>query len=651
MSRITSIAAILVAAAASPAQTFTVIGLPDTQNYSESYPQIFADQTQWVADSIDLLDIRYVSHFGDVVQHGDDIGEWANADLAMTTLDIAGIPYGVTAGNHDITASGSAIQPYIPQLFESYFGPQRFVGKPWYRGASPSGMSSYQVFDAHGLQFLALHVECDGALRELEWAQGVLHENRDKPCFFTTHRYLQDAEDYLPFPLPFAIPLSGRYPSVWYGVEGIYADGGIQSQEFFDWFVRRNPNIFMVNCGHFHEEFRQTSSNVEGNAVHEVLADYQDDPNGGNGWLRVMTFDLGNNRIDVQSYSPWLDQTRTAGESQFSLPVTWTDYYDLEPTVVLQEGIAGYTGTQDTWINEDSSGTSYGNSATMIVDDDVTNEFWPWTTDKRGQALIRFDNLVGAPGVGMVPSGATIQRATLTLEFLDDTNAPSDPDFMLHQALVPWNEASTWNSLGNGLQPGEVSSNFVVIPGDNNRNGDGLRYVDVTWIVQNWANGSPNYGFAILPEIISGKDDGITMTSSEYSNKLLRPKLEVTYVSDCGYTGYDLNASPLNVLEIHGLGLPRVGGSMDITTPNAVDGLVLTAVSAAPANGPLFGGQLLIDPFQLLGTWFGPQTIAIPVPDQPTIAGAQFFFQSLQLDLAQPQGFLFSDGLRAELCR
>ena len=50
---------------------FTVIGLPDTQNYSELYPEIFLDQTQWVASQRYLRDIRYVNHYGDVVQHAD----------------------------------------------------------------------------------------------------------------------------------------------------------------------------------------------------------------------------------------------------------------------------------------------------------------------------------------------------------------------------------------------------------------------------------------------------------------------------------------------------------------------------------------------------------------------------------------------------
>jgi hypothetical protein len=641
-----SLSLLLALATPVAAQTFTVVGLPDTQRYSELYPAIYQSQTQWIAAQAAARSIRYVSHYGDVVQHGDSLAEWHNADVAMATLDAAGIPYGVTAGNHDITPSGVAGSSYIPANFRTYFGAQRFAGKPWYRGDSPSGMSSYQLFDAHGVQFLALHIECDAALRELEWAQGILHENRDKPVLLTTHRYLQDAQDYTG-----GVPLvpSGRYPDIWYGVEGLYTPDGIRSEQLWNWFVRRNPNILLVQCGHFHEEFRQTSTNAYGNPVHEVLADYQDDPNGGNGFLRIMTFDLGNDRIDVQSYSPWLNQFYFAAESQFSLPVDFDRYRSLEPTVVLQQGVAGYQGCQDTWLNQDAPNATNGNSTAIVVDDDVTNS--PFQ-DRRAQGLVRFDGLFGAAGSGRIPAGAQILSAWLTLEVVDDVDAPSRPDFLLHRVLVDWNEASTWNSLGGGLQVGsELDPNAIVIPGDNNRDGDGLRHLDVTGIVQAWANGAPNYGFAILPEIIALKDDGIELAASEHGNALLRPRLEVTYASSCGFQRTGVGVGQANTLELVGLGLPRIGRTIEVTTTNGPDAATVTALATGAAAVPLFGGMLWIDPAQLLVLTVGSPDLVIAVPDLPQFVGVDFHFQSLAFDPAMPEGFALSNGLTATLCR
>jgi hypothetical protein len=632
------------------AQTFTVVGLPDTQNYSEFYPAIYAQQTQWVAANIADLDIRYVSHYGDVVNNGDSLVEWNASDAAMAFLDAAGIPYGVTAGNHDITPSGVAGSAYIPANFVDYYGPARFAGDAWYRGASPSGMSSYQVFAAGGLEFLALHVECDAALRELEWAQAVLDMHRDKPVLMTTHRYLQDAEDYTA-----GVPLvpSGRYPSIWYGIEGTYTPDGIEAEELWQWFVRRNPNILMVQCGHFHEEFRQVSTNAFGNPVHEVLADYQDDPNGGDGWLRVMEFDLASDTIDVDSYSPFLDQYRTADESDFTLPVDFERYYSWQPNVCLQQGLRGYTGTQDTWVNQDAPNTSYGESDVRVSDDDTANSFF---SDDRGQALVRFDGLIGAAGEGRVPVGATIVRAHLSLQVVDDIDTPLfDPDFFVHRVLVPWSETSTWNSLGGGLSGGELSPVLAVFSGDNGTNGDGYRRVDVTAAVQAWADGAPNHGFAILPEIISGNDDGIEIATSESANPLFRPRLEVVYAFDCGYSTYGLAAGPAHTLDLTGIGLPRLGGSLLVETAGAPPTGVICALAFAPASAPFAGGTLLVDlaslyTYAVLPSPAGTATWSLLVPANPALAGASVYLQSVAFDDAQSEGLAFSNGLRARLC-
>lgn len=518
-------AAIAVPAAVASEEAFTVIGLPDTQNYSESYPEIFLAQTQWIASQVAALDIRFVSHYGDVVQHGDDLEEWDNAEAALAVLDAAGVPWGVVPGNHDVTPAGISGSPYIPQFFRDRYGPQRWAGRPWYLGSSPSGMSSAKAFHAAGHAWLWLHVECDLPVREMEWAQSILDAHRDKPAVLTTHRWLQDAQDYTG-----GVPLvpSGRYPAIWYQIEGVYTDGGVQVEDAWRWFVRRNPSIFLVNCGHFHEEFRQTSVNVAGLPVHEVLADYQDDPNGGDGWLRIMRFDVAEGRIDFESYSPTLQATRTADESLFSLPVDFAAHGlpTTEAFTAFQEGIGGYAGTQDTWIDQSNPDASYGDDAIRISDDDVQNALF---SDARGQTLIRWDGIVGSDAA--VPAGARVLEAFFTIEVAEDIDSPFfDPDFLVHEVLTPWDESSTWNSLGGGLVPGEDLGELVgSFSGDNDPPGDGMRRIDITDLVQRWVDGQANWGIAILPEIIPGNDDGIGLWTSESANALLRPRLEVRW--------------------------------------------------------------------------------------------------------------------------
>jgi hypothetical protein len=109
-----------------------------------------------------------------------------------------------------------------------------------------------------------------------------------------------------------------------------------------------------------------------------------------------------------------------------------------------------------------------------------------------------------------------------------------------------------------------------------------MRRINVTAAVQAWANGSPNDGLAIPPQIISGNDDGIEIRSSENGNAILRPRLEITYA--VVPTGPDLNGDGV----IDGYDLAVMLGSWGGSGPADLDG-----------NGSVDGGDLAI----LLGLW------------------------------------------------
>src|SRR5689334_2636738 len=54
---------------------FTIIALPDTQYYSESYPDTFTAQTQWIVDHASALNIQMVLGLGDVVNDANQVSE------------------------------------------------------------------------------------------------------------------------------------------------------------------------------------------------------------------------------------------------------------------------------------------------------------------------------------------------------------------------------------------------------------------------------------------------------------------------------------------------------------------------------------------------------------------------------------------------
>lgn len=108
-----------------------MVVLPDTQNYSDEYPEVFIDQTQWIANNVSNLNIKMVSHLGDIVDNGQDIRQWNNAVAAMGILDNINLPYGTCIGNHDILYPDYDAEAIF---YRERFGPQKFAGKSWYGG-------------------------------------------------------------------------------------------------------------------------------------------------------------------------------------------------------------------------------------------------------------------------------------------------------------------------------------------------------------------------------------------------------------------------------------------------------------------------------------------------------------------------------------
>lgn len=539
---------LVVSGALAMAEEFTVVALPDTQFYSQDYPETYDAQTRWIVEQRRALNIRFVTHLGDIVNVGTDPNEyyqWQNAKAAMSRLEIADVPHGTCIGNHDIWGSeggGFSGGGYDPNgaYYLQNFGPQFYRDRPWTVSASPSGLSNAQVITVGGRSFLFLHLLVETPAAELAWAQGVLNANRDKPTMVSTHRYLHDWG-----------PLGqGRYNDFNYFFEPLYRHDGIKSEAFFENFVAKNRQIFAVLCGHNAGEYRQVSQNDFGLPVHEILADYQSGyGNGGNGYLRILKFRPDANRIDVQTFSPTLNSYRTGDESQFSIPVNFNDYRVTGNVIRFQEGANGYAGTQDTWVNEDAKNSSYGNDATVWVDDDTANS---WFNDYQGQGLLRWGGMFqgpvreGDPEPTLIPLGAAIVRADVTIVLEDDTEI-GNPEFYVHKMIRDWNESSTWNSLSNGIELGRDCSTqrLATFFGDNDPNGEFRRQFSIRSAVSDWSAGMTNYGICFLPQRVNNNDDGIEIWSSESGTATNRPLLEVEFTYDV------VNAPPIVTLPLN----------------------------------------------------------------------------------------------------
>lgn len=335
-----------------------LVALPDTQAYPSAAigaGQVRMEpahaQTEWIANNVDEENIAFVSHEGDVVWLGGHAAEYDRMEPVLSKLDGV-VPYGVCVGNHDYHVTN--LRSSTAETFTEYFGADRYAGYDWFGGAGPTGRNFYQTFAAGGYDFLNLSLEFevpgepDDPSTPVGWAQGVIDDHPERAVILTTHAYLSD------------------------GVEGRHTENeelegaGNTGQQLWEKLVRPNDQVFAVLNGHFHErssgplgmgttpddgEYHQVSQNAAGSAVYEMLANYQDRANGGDGWLRILSFvpgggEGGQDRIQGETYSPYLDEYQTGAASEF--------HFDLEFDERFADfggedgGSSGESGSSDT---------------------------------------------------------------------------------------------------------------------------------------------------------------------------------------------------------------------------------------------------------------------------------------------------------------
>ncbi len=85
--------------------SFCFAVLPDTQNYSEKFPDTYVAQTKWLVEQKEKRRIAGVFHLGDITNNNAP-AEWQNAQRAMKVLEDGGLPYCLIPGNHDYSAKG-----------------------------------------------------------------------------------------------------------------------------------------------------------------------------------------------------------------------------------------------------------------------------------------------------------------------------------------------------------------------------------------------------------------------------------------------------------------------------------------------------------------------------------------------------------------
>lgn len=371
--------------------SFSIAVIPDTQNYVDYRHQrtegfALDGQELFIAQMQDIArrdEVVFVAAVGDVWQHSSvnvdpehearGKGEIDNPMLVNKptpkTWDVeipgaiegyrilaaSGKPFGVAPGNHDYDAFWS-IRGFPPRTgkqpfdrlngdagvihvgglnnFRAVFGEDSefFAGKPWYVDSFRGGANAAQVFEAGGYRFLHITLEMSAGDPVLRWASSVIEAHPGYPTIITTHDYLNARGERRSVPI---IDLAMGDPDHHNSAETIWRE-----------LISAYDQVFMVLCGHHYGQSVRIDANRYGNPVYQVLADFQARGQAGvdagaptdkgvvglgDGWYRLMHFDLAAETVTVET---WSSHYRSLSDD---MPYYADWYRDLEQPDMSEE--------------------------------------------------------------------------------------------------------------------------------------------------------------------------------------------------------------------------------------------------------------------------------------------------------------------------
>lgn len=312
-------------AAADPIEpgSWTLVILPDTQNYSAAYPQNFSAQTRWIANNAISHNIKYVLHEGDVVNHSNRITEWNNAVTSMNILNGI-VPYAIGPGNHDYGTAGTADNRGSLFNNPAYFGPysayarQSTIGGFFEAGRTDN---SWHIFKVNGEDWLILALEFGPRDGVVAWASQIMTAHPNHKAILVTHAYLYFDDTRYDWAVKGANQLWNPHS---YGVANL--PGGVNDgQELWDKLIKQHVNFRFAFNGHVLEDGTayMAATGDHGNVVHQMLANYQLLPEGGLGYLRLLEFKPDRITVSVRTYSPVLDQYHPGNDHNFNISLTF----------------------------------------------------------------------------------------------------------------------------------------------------------------------------------------------------------------------------------------------------------------------------------------------------------------------------------------
>lgn len=291
--------------------------LPDTQYYTEKFPEVLDSQINWVKGHANDIDL--VMQQGDLTQN-NSAEEWLRVKNAFSRIQNF-VPTVLAVGNHDMgSGPGKTADVRNTSLFNQYFPYNSLTNQPAFGGAFENGRSEnvYYLLTAGKIKWLVLSMEFGPRNAVLDWANQIAASHPDRTIIINTHSYMySDSTRQGP---------GDKWRPQNYGVGKDTGDNAPNDgEEIWNKLVKKQPNIRFVFSGHILNTGVGTlvSINDAGLPVYQMLANYQSEVegsiHGGNGFLRILDLDTKKNTLKVSTWSPFVNETLERAGQNFSV--------------------------------------------------------------------------------------------------------------------------------------------------------------------------------------------------------------------------------------------------------------------------------------------------------------------------------------------
>ena len=291
--------------------SWTLVLLPDIQNYSQYYPGLLLAQTAWIVQNQSKHNIKFVLQLGDITNH-NAVEEWENARMALSLMN-GRAPYAFCPGNHDYGPGGNAstrethLNEYLPL--------KDYALTPTFGGAMVPGKmdNTFHLFEAGGRKWIVLALEWAPRDVTVAWANKVMNEHPGRKGILITHAYMNNNDlryDHTDTENP------QTYNPHLYSTPGSKNDG----RQLWEKLVSKHDFVFAFN-GHVLGDGTGylAEKNKKGKVVHQMLANYQMRQLGGEGYMRLLEFLPDGKTVQVKTFSPLYGKYLLEPDQQFCI--------------------------------------------------------------------------------------------------------------------------------------------------------------------------------------------------------------------------------------------------------------------------------------------------------------------------------------------